>query len=92
MKRGSIIICRCEEVTEEEIREAVRKGARSLREIKRITRAGAGLCQGKTCSLLVARILAEMTGKDLSEIELDRPRPPLRPVELGAFLKGAEHS
>jgi len=92
VRGGSVIICRCEEVTEEEIREAILKGARSLREIKRITRAGAGLCQGRTCSLLVARILAEMAGKDLSEIELDRPRPPLRPVELGAFLKGVEQS
>lgn len=90
MEKGKVIICRCEEVTEEEIREAIRKGARSLREIKRVTRAGAGLCQGKTCSLLVARILAEMIGKDISEIELDRPRPPLRPVELGAFLKEAK--
>jgi NAD(P)H-nitrite reductase large subunit len=90
VEKGKVIICRCEEVTEEEIREAIRKGARSLREIKRVTRAGAGLCQGKTCSLLVARILAEMIGKDISEIELDRPRPPLRPVELGAFLKEAK--
>jgi NAD(P)H-nitrite reductase large subunit len=87
VEKGKVIICRCEEVTEEEIREAIRRGARSLREVKRVTRAGAGLCQGKTCSLLIARILAEVTGKDISEVELDRPRPPLRPVELGSFLK-----
>jgi NAD(P)H-nitrite reductase large subunit len=87
VEKGKVIICRCEEVTEEEIREAIRRGARSLREIKRVTRAGAGLCQGKTCSLLIARILAEVTGKDVSEVELDRPRPPLRPVELSSFLK-----
>lgn len=84
-----LIICRCEEVTEEEIREAIRKGARSIQEIKRVTRAGMGICQGKTCSRLVARILAEMTNKKLSEIELDTPRPPLRPIKLDD-LKGRE--
>jgi len=78
----SLIICRCEEVTEEEIREAIQKGARSIQEIKKITRAGMGICQGKTCYRLVARILAEMTNKKLSEIELDTPRPPLRPIKL----------
>ena len=33
-------ICRCEEVTEAEIRDAIRAGARSVVEIKRWTRAG----------------------------------------------------
>lgn len=89
MKR-SLIICRCEEVTEEEIREAIRKGARSIKEIKKMTRAGMGICQGKICSLLIARILAEMTNKKLSEIELDTPRPPLRPIPLNGFKGGEE--
>jgi len=84
----SLIICRCEEVTEEEIREAIRKGACSIQEIKKMTRAGMGMCQGKTCYRLVARILAEMTNKKLSEIGLDTPRPPLRPTKLSDLKEG----
>jgi len=84
-ERHPLIICRCEEVTEEEIKEAIQKGARSIKEIKRMTRAGMGICQGKICSMLVARILAKMTNKDLSEIELDTPRPPVRPIPLNSF-------
>ncbi len=77
------IVCRCEEVTEEEIREAIRQGARSITGIKRRTRAGMGLCQGKTCEKLVARILAQETGMKPEEILRGADRPPVRPVSFG---------
>ena len=75
-----LLICRCEEVTEEEIRQAVRSGAHTIAAVKRRTRAGMGLCQGHTCSKLVARIIAEETGKPLAEILPATVRPPVRPL------------
>jgi len=84
-----VVICRCEEVTEEEIREAIRKGARTFSEIKKITRAGMGICQGKSCQRLVNRILAEMTGRSVEQLGFDTPRPPLRPIKLAVF-KGTD--
>ena len=51
-----LIICRCEEITKEEIVDAVRNGARSVSAVKRRTGAGKGLCQGKSCGRLVAGI------------------------------------
>lgn len=42
-----IIICRCQEVTEQEIIDAVHEGATTVDGIKRRTRACMGLCQGK---------------------------------------------
>lgn len=77
-----LTICRCEEVTEEEIRDAIRRGARSISEIKRVTRAGMGICQGRTCRRLVTKILMEMTGMKVDEVDQDTPRPPLRPTSL----------
>ena len=44
-----VIICRCEEITYGEIKQAIRDGATTLDGIKRVTRAGKGLCQGRTC-------------------------------------------
>ena len=41
-----IIICRCEEVTKGEIRQAVHDGMWDLNEIRRYLRTGMGLCQG----------------------------------------------
>ncbi len=88
MKRDSKkIICRCEEVTEEEIFEAIRDGARTVAGVKRRTRAGMGLCQGKTCGLLVRGILARTLAKKSSEIEPDTPRPPTRPLKISVFEK-----
>jgi len=50
--------------------------------VKRMTRAGMGLCQGRTCGRLVARIIAEETGLDPAEVMPDTQRPPLRPIPL----------
>lgn len=58
------IVCRCENVTEGEIREAIRRplGARTLDGIKRRTRAGMGRCQAGFCTPRTMEILSEMTG------------------------------
>lgn len=55
------LVCRCEVVTEAEIREAIRRpvGARSIDAVKRRTRAGMGRCQGGFCSPRVLEILSE---------------------------------
>jgi hypothetical protein len=50
--------------------------------VKRMTRAGMGLCQGRTCGRHVARLIARETGLDLSQIPPDTQRPPLRPIPL----------
>ncbi len=84
-KKQGKIVCRCEEVTEEEIRQAIRDGARTLREIKMITRAGMGLCQGRTCSKIISRILAEETNSSIDKIKPATFRPPLRPIPLNIF-------
>ena len=81
-ERGKLV-CRCEEVTEEEVRQAIRDGANTLREIKMITRAGMGLCQGRSCSKIISRILAEETGTSIDKIKPAGYRPPLRPIILG---------
>ena len=58
------IICRCEEITEGEIRAAIRArvGARTLDGIKRRTRAQMGRCQGGFCTPKLIEILGEELG------------------------------
>ena len=51
------IICRCEQISEGEIIEAIRRGARSLDGVKRRVRAGMGRCQGGFCAPRVMEIL-----------------------------------
>jgi NAD(P)H-nitrite reductase large subunit len=75
------IICRCEEIYRSEIEKAIDDGATTMNELKRFTRAGMGLCQGRTCRRLVERILAEKTGRPLSQVEPSTYRQPVRPVK-----------
>ena len=58
------IVCRCEQVTEADIRNAIRSkpGATTIDGIKFRARAGSGRCQGGFCSLRVIEILAEELG------------------------------
>ena len=64
------LVCRCEEVTEAEIRAAIRRpvGARTIDAVKRRTRAGMGRCQGGFCSPRVLEILSEELGIDPTEV------------------------
>ena len=64
------IICRCEQVTEGEILDAIHRplGAKSLDGVKRRTRAGMGRCQAGFCSPRVMEILARELGVAQSEI------------------------
>lgn len=55
------IICRCEEVSEGEILEAIHRipGARTLDGVKIRTRAGMGRCQGGFCSSRILKLLSK---------------------------------
>ena len=57
----------------------------TLNGIKRITRAGMGLCQGQTCQTLVARILTEELGLAPGDIDPTTARGPVRPIRLRVF-------
>ena len=66
----SAVICRCEHVTEGEIREAIRRplGAKTVDGVKRRTRAGMGRCQAGFCTPKVMEILAEELGVSMLDI------------------------
>ena len=82
---GDLVICRCEEVTKGEILQAIAEGATTLNDIKRRTRAGMGLCQGKSCGRLVQRILSQATGQPIGDVMPATFRPPVRPIPLGVL-------
>ena len=64
------IVCRCESVTEGEIRAAIRRplGAKTLDGVKRRTRAGMGRCQAGFCTPKVMSILSEELGIKLENV------------------------
>ena len=81
--KEDVVICRCEDVTYGQIVQAIDEGLTTLEEIKRVLRCGMGPCQGRTCSRLIARIIADRTGCPIDKIAFPLDRPPVRPVEIG---------
>ena len=68
------IVCRCEQVTEGEIVDAIHSKlpALSVDAIKRRTRAGMGRCQSGFCLPHVAEILSRETGIPIEKIQKNR--------------------
>lgn len=62
------IVCRCETVTEGQVVEAIRRGARTVSAVKMWTRAGTGRCQGGFCCPRVAEILSRELGIPLDQV------------------------
>lgn len=64
------IVCRCEFVSEGEIRAAVRTNPKAvdIDGVKRRTRSGMGRCQGGFCMPYVMRIISEETGVPMEKI------------------------
>ena len=77
-----MLICRCEEVTKGEIRQAVHAGMFTMEEIRRFLRSGMGLCQGQTCGKLVKGIVARELKISPAEVEPATSRAPMRPTEM----------
>jgi len=84
------IICFCEDVTEEEIVQAIEEGYTTLKEIKQHLRVGMGECQGRGCMPQIMRLISQKTGKHRELILPPSVRPPIVPVPVGLLGKIAK--
>ncbi|WP_417260895.1 MULTISPECIES: NAD(P)/FAD-dependent oxidoreductase [Alphaproteobacteria] len=77
-----VMVCRCEEITAGQIREAVDLGAPGPNQVKSYLRCGMGPCQGRMCGPTVTQIIADRRKKQAGDIDYYRIRPPLKPLAL----------
>jgi NADPH-dependent 2,4-dienoyl-CoA reductase/sulfur reductase-like enzyme len=84
------IVCRCEEVSAGQIRQAAQLGCLGLNQLKAFTRAGMGPCQGRMCAGTAAEVMAQARGVPVADIEPYRTRFPTRPVTVGALAELAD--
>lgn len=77
------MVCRCEEVTQEQILDAIRKGDTTLDAIKKRTRAGMGYCQGRNCRRLIAQLLHAYSDLPMETALQGSIRMPVGPLPLG---------
>lgn len=66
--RYARIVCRCEQISEREILDAIRAGARTLDGVKFRTRSGMGRCQGGFCTWRIMELLAAELGIPITEV------------------------
>jgi NAD(P)H-nitrite reductase large subunit len=83
-------ICRCEGVTLRQIENCltVPDTSVSLRELKLQTRAGMGICQGRTCMPLLTAI-ADASGRGLSNDAGLASNQPIRPIAIADLMNFA---
>jgi hypothetical protein len=62
-----------------------RDGPLNQDQIKRLTRAGMGPCQGRRCREQVALLMAQSAGTPVDGIPMPSFRPPLRPLPLNVL-------
>lgn len=79
------LVCRCEEITAGQIREAVAIGGLGPNQVKSYLRCGMGPCQGRMCGPVVSAIIADERGVSADEVGYFRIRPPLKPIPLAAI-------
>ena len=85
IKDQNTMVCRCEDITRSHILKCIEAGYRTLDEIKRVTRAGMGPCQGRTCRQLIAQELSRIYGVPMEDVLMTTFRPPVKPISLGAL-------
>lgn len=85
-----IIVCRCEEITLEEIRKWIDRGYDSFDELKRVLRVGMGPCQGRGCRDIILKEIARAKGVSVESVPPGTFRPPAKPVKLGLLAEGGD--
>jgi len=79
------VVCRCEEITAGQIRDAVAIGNTGPNEVKSYLRCGMGPCQGRMCGPTISEIIARERRSKPADVGYFRIRPPVKPIPLTAL-------
>ncbi len=80
---GDTVVCRCEELTRDEVDAGIHAGGINMRTLKVATRLGMGPCQGRMCWPAMARRVAATVGTPIEQVGPLSVRPPTTPVTVG---------
>lgn len=82
MDNSKEIVCRCEEVTYEELEETMHEFNCNARELKLRTRAGMGYCGGRTCRSMIEDFVENKQKMSDEQVPL-KYQAPIRPMTFG---------
>jgi len=76
------LLCRCEDVSMSEVRQALAAGYTSLQSLKTVVRVGMGECQGRTCGPILQEVFAAIAPEGAPPLPPPTVRPPVKPAAL----------
>jgi NAD(P)H-nitrite reductase large subunit len=80
--KDEAIVCRCEELTAQEIRRHIHSGSVEVNQIKAQSRCGMGNCQGRYCGTTLAEIIANNSDDNSGKVSYFNIRMPIKHVSL----------
>jgi thioredoxin reductase len=86
------VVCRCLSISYCQIKAGISDDTLSAGASKRISRVGMGRCQGRYCSPVIQKLIAENSGSDIGERSGFAPQMPIKPVEIGVIAYAQESS
>lgn len=89
-KLHPVIVCRCNDVTLEDIEKLIDEGCRDLECLRKVLKIGMGPCQGRNCIPILMKVLARKLGKRVDELPLPSVRAPLTPITINILLKSVD--
>lgn len=84
--KRSTTVCPCHDVTLADLEQVIAEGHTDPETIKRATAVYMGACQGKFCSPLVQRLLAERGIEEKENARRPAARLPITPIPLGSLI------
>lgn len=91
MDKSNVIICRCEDVSLDDLTRKMEEGYTTFEALKRILRVGMGPCQANTCAHLIQKELAQFLNKDMSDVSVHKVRPLTLGVTLDQLSRGDDY-
>lgn len=85
MTASKTFLCRCEDLTVDDCRHAIKDGYRCFEDLKRFLGVATGPCQGKSCVQAALHLLSAETGVALDDLDVITFRPPVRPVSFATL-------
>ena len=85
MNPKDVIICRCSDITLQDLYDLFEQGYQTFEELKRIGRVGMGPCQANTCGKMVQWEISKYFGIPLEDVEIRNPRPFTMGVKISSI-------
>jgi len=85
------VICRCENITMQTIRQAAGNGFTSWSSLKKATRCGMGRCQARICGPIIEKILRALTGKEPETMGPPVSRAPVKNLPVRLLMPSDGH-